>query len=140
MKKKGWEHYSHTADMGIRGFGETKQEAFEQTAIAMIAVSVELDKIRQTETVEIACEGNDDETLLFVWLNKILYEMATRKMLFSKFEVRIDGNKLAGKAYGEKMDLKRHKPVVEIKGATYCDLKVQQDKNGTWVAQCIVDI
>lgn len=140
MKKKGWEHYSHTADMGIRGFGETKQEAFEQAAVAMIAISVEPEKIKPAETIEITCEGNDDESLLFDWLNKILFEMAIRKMLFSKFEVRIEGNKLAAKAFGERIDLEKHKPVVEIKGATYSDLKVHQDTNGTWVAQCIVDI
>jgi len=140
MKKKGWEHYSHTADMGIRGFGETKQEAFEQAAVAMIAISVEPEKIKPAEAIEVTCEGNDDESLLFDWLNKILFEMAIRKMLFSKFEVRIEGNKLAAKAFGERIDLEKHKPVVEIKGATYSDLKVYRDNDGTWMAQCIVDI
>ena len=126
--------------MGIRGFGETKEEAFEQAALAMVAISVEPGSIEQNEQVEITCKQDDDELLFIDWLNRIIYEMATRKMLFSKFEVRIDGDKLAAKAFGEKLDLKRHRPVVEIKGATYSDLKVQQDKNGTWIAQCIVDI
>ena len=126
--------------MGIRGFGETKEEAFEQAALAMIAISVELKSIEQNEQVEITCSQDDDELLFIAWLNRLIYEMATRKMLFSKFEVRIDGDKLAAKAFGERIDLKRHRPVVEIKGATYSDLKVQQDKNGNWIAQCIVDI
>ena len=126
--------------MGIRGFGETKEEAFEQAALAMVAISVEPGSIEQNEQVEITCKQDDDELLFIDWLNRIIYEMATRKMLFSKFEVRIDGDKLAAKAFGEKLDLKRHRPVVEIKGATYSDLLIHRDDSGTWTAQCIVDI
>ena len=138
--KKGWEHYEHTADMGIRGFGATKEEAFEQAALAMTAVTVDLKTIEQNEAVEITCEEEDIELLFSAWLNKIIYEMATRNMLFSKFEVHIDDGILKAKAWGEKLDKQRHKPSVEIKGATYSDLKVRQDKNGTWIAQCVVDI
>ncbi len=138
--KKGWEHYEHTADMGIRGFGATKEEAFEQAALAMIAVTVDPKSIRQNEAVEISCEEEDAELLFAAYLNKIIYEMATRNMLFSKFEVHIEDGKLKAKMWGEKIDHERHKPTVEIKGATYSGLKVSQDKNGTWIAQCVVDI
>lgn len=138
--KKGWEHYEHTADMGIRGWGATKEEAFEQAALAMIAITVDLKKINQAEAVEITCEEEDEELLFIAWLNRVIYEMATRNMLFSKFEVHTDDGRLTAKALGEKLDKQRHKPSVEIKGATYSDLKVGQDKNGTWIAQCVVDI
>ena len=33
-----WEHFSHEADIGIRGVGPTLATAFEQAAIAMTAV------------------------------------------------------------------------------------------------------
>jgi len=140
MKKSGWEHYSHTADMGIRGFGTTKGQAFVQAALAMIAVSVDPETIKPRQQMEISCKADDDELLFIDWLNSIIYEMATQKMLFSEFEVAISGKQLTGKARGERLDLAKHKPIVEIKGATYSDLKVYQDKDGTWIAQCIVDI
>lgn len=140
MKKSCWEHYPHTADMGIRGFGMTKEEAFAQAALAMIAVSVDLEKIKREQQIEISCQADDDELLFFEWLNSVIYEMTTRKMLFSKFEIAISDKKLTAKARGEKLDLKRHRPVVEIKGATYSDLKVRRAENGTWIAQCVVDI
>jgi SHS2 domain-containing protein len=140
MKKKGWEHYSHTADMGIRGFGLTKEEAFAQAALAMIAISVDLKKIKTEQQVEITCEDDDDELLFIVWLNRLLYEMAAQKMLFGRFEVRIEGRRLTAKAWGQKLDLAKHKPVIEIKGASYTDLKVRQDRQGRWIAQCVVDI
>jgi SHS2 domain-containing protein len=110
--KKSWEHYSHTADMGIRGFGDSMEEAFAAAALAMIAVIIDPKKIKQKQKVEIACEQPDNELLLIDWLNNILYEMATRKMLFSKFEVSINGGQLTAKAWGEKLDLQKHKPVV----------------------------
>jgi SHS2 domain-containing protein len=140
MKKSGWEHYSHTADMGIRGFGATKEQAFAEAALAMIAIGIDPKEIRLLQQIEISCEADDDELLFIDWLNSIIYEMATQKMLFSEFEVIISGKQLTGKARGEKLDLAKHKPIVEIKGATYSDLKVYQDKDGTWIAQCIVDI
>ena len=140
MKKSGWEHYPHTADMGIRGFGANKEEAFAQAALAMIAVSVNLETIKLEQQVEISCEADDDELLFVAWLNSIIYEMDARKMVFSKFEVATNGKQLTGKAWGEKMDLNKHKPVVEIKGAAYSDLKVKRNEDGIWMAQCIIDI
>jgi SHS2 domain-containing protein len=137
--KRNWEHYSHTADMGIRGFGDTMEEAFAAAAVAMVAINVPPEKINQQQKVEVTCIGQDRELIFVAWLNSILYEMATRKMLFSRFEVKIEGGRLTGSALGEKIDLKRHKPVVEIKGVSYCDLKVTEE-NGKWCAQCIVDI
>jgi tRNA nucleotidyltransferase (CCA-adding enzyme) len=137
--KKGWEHYSHTADMGIRGFGATMEEAFAQAALAMVATSVDIKKIKQTQKVEVVCEQQDNELLFIAWLDNLLYEMTTRKMLLSRFEVQIEDGRLRGKAWGEKLDVKRHQPAVEVKGITYSDLKVVHEK-GQWTAQCVVDI
>jgi SHS2 domain-containing protein len=140
MSETFWEHYSHPADMGIRGFGPTKEEAFSQAALALTAVITDLQTIQPKETVEITCRQQDDELLFVSFLNALIYEMATRRMLFSKFEISIKNHRLGAKAWGEKIDLKRHNPVVEVKAATYADLKVQQDKDGNWLAQCIVDV
>ena len=126
--------------MGIRGFGATREEAFTEAALAMVGISIDPETIKCEQQVEINCGDDDDELLFVAWLNGLLYEMATRKMLFGKFEVRVNGKRLTGRAWGEKLDLGRHKPVLEIKGATYSDLKVRQDKDGTWIALCIVDI
>ena len=70
----------------------------------------------------------------------MIYQIATRKMLFSRFEVEMDNHKLKAKAWGETVDTQRHSPSVEIKGATYTELKVAQDPVGRWIAQCIVDV
>ena len=36
--RAGWEHFPHDADVGVRGFGATAAEAFEQAALALTAV------------------------------------------------------------------------------------------------------
>lgn len=134
-----WEHFAHAADMGVRGFGDTKAEAFEQAALAMTAVITDPATVAEREAVAIQCEAPDDELLLAEWLNSLIYEMATRKMLFRRFAVRFDGPLLTGEAWGEPVDVARHHPAVEIKGATYTALRVARDASG-WVAQTVVDV
>ncbi len=140
MTGKHWEHFPHEADMGVRGIGNSKEEAFEQAAIAMSAVITDPTKISDVERVEISCAAPDDELLLVDWLNALIYEMATRKWLFSRFEVHIKDHALTARAWGEPMDTGKHQPAVEIKGATYTALRVAQESNGEWVAQCVVDV
>jgi tRNA nucleotidyltransferase (CCA-adding enzyme) len=77
--------------------------------------------------------------LLVDWLNALIYEMATRKWLFGRFSVRIEGNRLHGQVWGEPVDIARHQPAVEIKGATYTSLRVAQEDR-VWIAQTVVDV
>jgi tRNA nucleotidyltransferase (CCA-adding enzyme) len=128
------------ADIGVRGRGQTLAEAFEQVAMAMTAVITEPEQIQPQQAIDISCSAPDQELLLVDWLNALIYEMATRKMLFSRFEVSLQEQQLAGRAWGEKIDIGRHQPTVEIKGATYTELKVAQQADGSWLAQCVVDV
>ena len=140
MATNGWEHFSHGADVGVRGRGRTCAEAFEQAALAMTAAVADLDAITPTELVEVTCSAPDDEPLLVDWLNSIIYEMATRRMLFSRFEVRIDNGALRGRAWGEHVNIEKHDPIVEVKGATYTSLYVGRSPDHEWIAQCVVDV
>jgi tRNA nucleotidyltransferase (CCA-adding enzyme) len=135
-----WEHFPHQADIGVRGFGSTKEEAFESVAQALTAVITDLESVALTQSVSIVCEAPDDELLLVDWLNALVYEMATRRMLFSRFNVRVNGHSLHATAWGESIEVARHQPAVEVKGATYTELSVRQDEQGRWIAQCIVDV
>ncbi len=134
-----WEHFPHLADVGVRGIGPTKASAFEQAALALTAAITEPAGVAARARVEIACRAPDDELLLAEWLNALIYEMATRKMLFSRFAVRIRDHALSGEAWGEPIDRERHEPAAEAKGATLTALKVAEE-NGAWVAQCVVDV
>jgi len=135
-----WAHFPHQADMGVRGVGPTREAAFEQIALAMTAVVVDLARVAPVKAVNIRCEAPDDELLLVDWLNSLILEMAVRHMLFSRFVVTLDGQRLNANAWGEPVDIDKHQPAVEIKGATYTELSVSRDESGQWVAQCVVDV
>ena len=135
-----WAHFQHVADVGIRGIGDTLEEAFAEAAVALTAVITDPARVEAREAVSIEREAPDVEFLFLDWINALIYEMATRDMLFGRFEVHIDGQHLHATARGEPVDRKRHQPAVEIKGATFTELKVYQRDDGKWVAQCVVDV
>lgn len=138
--KNYWEHFEHDADIGVRGLGTSKASAFEQAAVALMAVVTEPGRVAARETVTIACEAADDELLLVAWLNALIYEMAVRHMLFARFRVAIEGTRLDATAAGEPISIPRHQPAVEVKGATFTALRVMQLESGLWLAQTVVDV
>jgi SHS2 domain-containing protein len=134
-----WEHFPHQADVGVRGIGSTEAEAFEQAALAMTAVITDVEAVEPRETVTIECEAPDRELLFVEWLNCLIYEMSVRRMLFGRFSVQLDGTRLRALAWGEHVDPARHRPAVEVKGATYTALRVAREHDD-WVAETVVDV
>jgi SHS2 domain-containing protein len=136
----GWELFAHDADVGVRGFGPTREAAFEQAAIALMHAMGAGGDVAPRQVVRIACEAPDDEVLLVDWLNALIFEIATRSMLFSRFHVGIENGMLRAEAWGEPIDAARHEIAVEAKGATFTALDVAKRADGSWVAQCVVDV
>ena len=135
-----WEHFAHGADIGVRGWGATAAQAFEQAALALTGVVTDPSLVRPDCAVPIRCRAPDLELLLYEWLNNLVFHMAAQRLLFSAFDVRIIGGELEGEARGEPVDVERHAPAVEVKGATLTELAVRQDDDGRWRAQCILDV
>jgi tRNA nucleotidyltransferase (CCA-adding enzyme) len=135
-----WEHFDHGSDVGIRGFGPTKAAAFEQAALALVAVTVDPSRVTPEEAVRITCEAADDELLLGAWLNAVVLEMAVRRMVFGRFHVELLDRRLQATASGEPISIERHEPAVEVKGATYTTLRVARTEDGGWMAQTVVDV
>lgn len=93
-----WQTFAHEADVGVRGRGATLAEAFAGAATALTAVICDPLRVRPAEAVAIGCEAPDNAQLLVDWLNALIYEMATRHMLFSRFTVQTDGQRLSATA------------------------------------------
>jgi SHS2 domain-containing protein len=140
MQREFWEHFEHEADIGVRGVGPDLASAFAQAALAMTAVITDPALVRTRECIEIACQAPDPELLLLDWLNALVYRMAVRRMLFGRFDVRIAGDRLHARVWGERLDVARHQPAVEVKGATFTALAVAQRADGWWQVQCVVDV
>ena len=135
-----WAHFEHRADMGVEGVGATPAEAFEQAALALTAIVCDPVAVRAGERVEISCAEADLELLFVDWLNAVIYEMATRRMLFGRYRVRLTPTGLEAEAWGEPVEPERHRPAVEVKGATYTALAVDRGPDGAWRARCVVDV
>ena len=140
MSAPEWKHFEHGADIGVYGSGTTEAEAFIQAALAVTAVITDPDRVAAKIKLELSCEAPDIELLFVDWLNALIYEMASRNMLFSRFEMELTTTHLHAFVWGEKLDQNKHQPAVEVKGATYTALKVYHDKDGIWYAQTVVDV
>ncbi len=97
-------------------------------------------EVRPNQRIHITCEAPDQEILLVDWLNALIFEMSTRKMIFGEFNVLLENGRLEAEARGEPVDVERHAPAVEIKGATFTELKIAQIEDGRWLAQCVIDV
>jgi SHS2 domain-containing protein len=134
-----YETFEHEADIGIRGFGATADEAFAHAAMALYAVMVNLSRVNQRICREVVVEAPDREMLLVEWLNGLLALSDIERLVFSRFQVAIEGSRLRGVAWGEPLDREKHEAHVEVKGATYHMLSVNEN-SGLFCAQCVVDV
>lgn len=124
---KTYELIDHTADIGVKAFGKTISEAFENAAKAMFAIITDKSEIESIGQYNIELSAPDLEQLLVDWLSELLYLNSARNLVFGWFKVEIDEKqkKLTAKVFGEKFNLKNHKIGAEIKAVTYHMLEVK---------------
>jgi SHS2 domain-containing protein len=129
-----WEHFPHARRLGLRGFGSTKAEAFEQAALALTAAFTDPAAIGSWDEVVLECRGADDDALLHAWLAAVAAEMAARRMLFSRYRVYLDDGRLVGHAWGDAAAV-QPPAVVERLGEGIAGVARQEDG---WIAQALV--
>ncbi|HLI46713.1 MAG TPA: archease [Geobacterales bacterium] len=106
------------------------------------AMVLDLNSIKKEITKDILIESEDLEILLYNFLEEIIYYKDTEGLVFSDFDVSIETNgkkKLKAKAYGEKLDYKRHETLVDVKAVTMHLFELKQ-KNGFWYARIVLDV
>ena len=137
--EKTFEVIDHTADVGIIAYGVTINAAFANAARALFDLITELDDIAEVSLRDIEVNAEDQEGLLVVWLNELIYIFETENMLFKTFDItRLDNTCLKAVACGERIDTVRHQLKTAVKAATYHMLKVEHG-NG-WQVQVLFDI
>src|SRR5437879_6252575 len=135
-----YEVFDHTADLGLRIKAANLSALFEEAAQALFSVIVEdLGSVQPLQCVDISLPADDRESLLFDWLNRLLYQCDAQHLLLGRFQVTVNDQGLHGKAWGEPLDRGRHVLEHEVKAITYHGLKVEQTDSG-WLAEVIVDI
>ena len=139
-RRRGYEYFDHKADVGISGFGTSPEEAFEEAAVAMFHLIVDVKRVEPRDEVPIECQAANREELFVEWLNALLAQADIHDMAFSQFSIKdMNDHRLSGVARGEKLDQQKHRPKLEVKAATYSMLSVKQI-NDWWSVQCVVDV
>jgi len=135
-----YELFEHTADLGLRVRAADLDALFAEAARGLFAMVVEnLDDVRHEARRDVRLTGTAHDYLLFDWLNELLYLFDTERLLFSKFETRVEPPGLSASAWGEPIDASRHQLTHEIKAITYHGLRLERTSEG-WLAEVIVDI
>jgi SHS2 domain-containing protein len=144
VRMRKWEHYEHTADMGVRGFGSTLEEAFEAVALGLFDVMVDVGKVEPRECREVEVEEEDLEALLYSFLEELLVLYDMEGIVFGDVKVRIEktdnGYRLRARACGEPLNLKKHNPKEEVKAITYHEMEIKRLPDGRWRAQFVPDL
>ncbi len=136
-----YEIVEHTADIGVRAWGRTREELYAHMAEGMLSLLVPPEEVRERETFPVEARGEGEEGLLVAWLKELLYLFDTRHFLGRSFRIgRLEPGRIEAQVSGEKLDESRHSLGREVKAVTYCDLSVTRQPDGTWTAQVIFDI
>jgi len=145
MKKAGFEFRDHTADVQVRSWGPSIEEAFTQTAYSlMTTITPDLKKITPNIEKKITIKAEDKEALLFDFLSEFLYIFDVDELIFSQIYVskieKFNGNyKLQATLKGEKFDLDKHEIGIEVKAITYSFMNIEE-KHASTIIDIVYDI
>jgi len=131
------------ADVAFEASGKSLEELMESSALAVMNTMVkDLKKIEPRTKKEIRVEGQNPEFLLFNFLQEIIFYKDAEQLLLGKFSIKVNKNgkySAICEAWGEKLDMKKHELVDDIKAVSWHDFKVEKIGKG-WKALVILDV
>ena len=134
---KNFEFLEHTADVKFQAWGKTLEEAFSNCALALSKTLCK-EEIKKKKTYRIKAYGQDNESLLYNFLEELLYLFDTENFILAKVkEIKIKDNKLIAKVTGDNVE--KYEIRTYIKSPTYNDMFIKKEKD-KWVAQVVMDV
>lgn len=130
-----------TADVCFRAYGATLDEVFANAALAMFETMVETKDVAPIVAKDIEVNGEDLISLMFNWLNELLFYVDAEGLVFSEFDAKVDEKRmtLSAKASGEQIDFQKHEMKTGVKACTYYSMEIKQN-DGMWTAQVLIDV
>jgi SHS2 domain-containing protein len=119
-----YEFLEHTADVGLKAYGSTLEEIFENAALGMFDLMTDVSLVRSTGEVEVRVQSQDLESLMVDWLTELLCVHELENVFLSEFDLVIEGLSLEAKVRGEAVDPSRHPLETLIKAVTYHMIEV----------------
>ncbi len=130
----------HTADIGLRAWGQSLEEMFANAASALVSIAMDTEAARDDDPYPLAAEGEDLESLLVNWLSEVLYYVDGQRVALKRFTVEeVAEHSVRGVSWGEPRDDARHAPKLVVKGVTYHQLRVVHEA-GRWTCDVYLDV
>ena len=140
MHKKKYELVDHTADVGLRIFGASPAELFQNAGYALFDVITDIATVTPRHRRRFRLERDCLEELLVEWLGSLLYVFDTELVLFSSFSVlEMNEKTLVADAGGEALREAEHIIKTPVKAITYHCLRIEE-QSGIWTATVILDV
>jgi len=127
----------HTADIKFQAYGKTLDEVFENSLLAVSEYISRGNKIKTTKGKIIDVVGIDHESLLYNFLDEILYLIDAESFIPAKAKITIRGFNLHAELYGD--STKNYKDLDHIKAATYAEMYIKKIDKG-FEAQVVLDV
>ena len=141
MKNQTFEFLEHTADAGLRVWGESVDLLFTNAALGLFEMIAVVDSIDETISIDIEVKADSVEMLLASWLDELIYQHEVEEIFFKRVKIlSINSKELSAHVYGEPSNFDKHVVYTEIKAVTYHQLYVREIENGIWEAQVIFDL
>ena len=140
VDQRGWEHFEHTADVGLRAAGRDLDELLRHAAEGFIELMIDPATVAADRSVDVSCRGEDPEELLVTWLEEILYLFEAERLAPARAEiVELDGHDLRARVYGETFDEDKHTVRDVLKAVTYHNLAVRR-RGDRLEADVVIDV
>ena len=140
MASRPHELLEHPADIGFRAFGDSLEELFANSALAMLSIAGDPEAVQPCELYPFAVKSGDMDSLMVDWLSEVLYWFDGKRIAFHEFRVtELRGNAIEAVGMGEPRDSQKHPAHLVIKAVTYHQLKIEQ-RAGVWIAEVYLDI
>jgi len=141
---KRFKFLEHTADVYIAAYGRTLEEAYANAGVALFEVMTDTSKVDSKVCEKIEVEGFDKQSLLYNWLEELLYLFEVKNLVFSKIRVQSISKKndtfiLTAEAWGEPFDPQKHEQRTLVKAVTYSLMEISEE-NGKYVVKFVLDI
>lgn len=145
LNSKDFEYFDVTADVGFWAYGKSLEEAYENAASAMFNVMTEVNTVKPTQKREFKVESEDLVSLLYDYLEELLFLFDVELLFFSKFEVAIEkiseeSYELNCIAYGEDVNWEIHPRKSEVKAITFHKMDVICEDDGSVKLSAILDL
>ena len=149
-KSNKYDYFDVTADIGFYAYGNSLDEAYENAGLAMFNVITDISKVKKDESREFEIVSEDLVSLLYDYLEELLFLQDTEFLFFSDFKVNIkkivdsessnlENYKLTCFAWGEEIDWNVHSPKSEVKAITFHKMCVKED-DGVFKLRAILDL